>query len=362
MEEAIEIDINSGVHANVGFDFQRNSCIYIFLEKYKDIKDSNYFIMLEHYDDVIFGFMNDNQELSELTTYQAKKSSTEWTNSKLFEILKKMLNVGIAVTNDSLSKSKDYKQRHYFLTNNNIKLSFKESQKSKYLHINETNEDVALIDTESALQDTIKKGGTKIKFTNSEIAHFDKINLRFIDLGRNSENQRNLLIGKFIDVFQNSIIDHPAALDTLVLHLKKIETKYNQGQKLYLEDKFKRIDSAKINEIISVLTTNKLALEYCRDNAQKLFKDLKIKIFDQDIFLMEYENSLDRFKDLTQAEHQKIINFIKNNKSIIGNCYDLIEAINEILDNYTKNNNTILNETQLKAAISAGCFLISKMK
>ncbi|QDZ62780.1 DUF4297 domain-containing protein [Elizabethkingia bruuniana] len=86
-----KIDSNSGVQASVGFDFQRNSCIYIFLEKYSALKDQNYFIMLEHYDDIVFGILNEKSELAEITTYQAKKSSTNWTTNKLYEIIQKFV-------------------------------------------------------------------------------------------------------------------------------------------------------------------------------------------------------------------------------------------------------------------------------
>ena len=85
-----KIDSNSGVQANVGFDFQRNTCIYIFLEEYNTLKTQEYFIMLEHYDDIVFGFLNQNGELSEVTTYQAKKSSNVWTTNKVYEIIQKI--------------------------------------------------------------------------------------------------------------------------------------------------------------------------------------------------------------------------------------------------------------------------------
>lgn len=80
-------DVNSGVQANVGMDFQRNCALYIFLNNYHKIKDKNYFIILEHYDDIVFGFIDDQNLLEKVETYQAKKSADIWTNNYLFEII-----------------------------------------------------------------------------------------------------------------------------------------------------------------------------------------------------------------------------------------------------------------------------------
>lgn len=99
-----KIDTNSGVQANVGFDFQRNTCLYLFLEKYNTLKNLNYFIMLEHYDDIVFGFLNLNGELTNVTTYQAKKSSKVWTTNQIYEIIQKICNSGIELQKDDLKK------------------------------------------------------------------------------------------------------------------------------------------------------------------------------------------------------------------------------------------------------------------
>src|SRR3989344_7302398 len=119
-----KIHINSGVQANVGFDFQRNTCIYVFLNNYHNLKNQEYFIMLEHYDDIVFGFLNSSGELSQVTTYQAKKSSTVWTTNKIYEVIQKISNSGIEILKDSLKKSLDYNQVQHFITNNTIALDY----------------------------------------------------------------------------------------------------------------------------------------------------------------------------------------------------------------------------------------------
>ncbi|WP_221628815.1 hypothetical protein, partial [Elizabethkingia anophelis] len=92
----------------------------------------------------------------------------------------------------------------------------------------------------------------------------------FIDLGRNTKSQLDLLTGKFKSVFGNSILDHTAARDTLIYHLKEIESTYNQRDFPKLSDKNKKIDSSQINAIINILTTKNLALEFCRKKVEKI--------------------------------------------------------------------------------------------
>ena len=66
---------------------------------------------------------------------------------------------------------------------------------------------------------------------------------------------------------------------------------------------------AKIDEILNVLTTKNLALDFCRNKAEKICDELSINVLDAMSFELYFENSLDDFKDLKQGEHQKIIRF-----------------------------------------------------
>lgn len=359
-----KIDSNSGVQANVGFEFQRNTCIYVFLEKYNRLKNQDYFIMLEHYDDIVFGFLNTNGELSETTTYQAKKSSTLWTTNSVYEIIQKIANSGIEILKDTFPKAKGYIQSQHFITNNTIALDYKCStdNKVKRTYINETNESVSYLDLEKDCQLSLQQGNSKINFTKNQISHFDNLNFTFIDLGRNSKSQLDLLTGKFKTVFGNKIIDHTAARDTLIFHLKGIESTYNQGDIPKLSDSHKKIDSSTINNILKILTTKNLALEFCRKKAEKICEELLINVFDATTFELDFENSLDKFKDLKQGEHQKIIHFIESNKSIFHNFSNDVLCIKELFNLFQKENSSTLNSLQLKASISAGYFLILNQK
>ncbi len=359
-----KIDSNSGVQANVGFDFQRNTCIYVFLEKYNSLKNQDYFIMLEHYDDIVFGFLNSSGELSDITTYQAKKSSTVWTTNSVYEIIQKIANSGIEITKDTFPKATNYVQSQHFITNNTIALDYKCSieNKIKKKYINETDETVAYIDLDTDCQINLKKGNSEITFDNDQIAHFDNLNFSFIDLGRNTKSQLELLTGKFKTVFGNSILDHTAARDTLIFHLKEIESTYNQGDIPKLSDRHKRIESSQIKNILNILTTKNLALEFCRKKAEKICEELSINVFDAMSFELDFENSLDEFKDLRQGEHQKIIRFIENKKNIFSNFTNDVACIKELHKLFLIEHNTTLSQLQLKASMSAGYFLILMQK
>lgn len=359
-----KIDSNSGVQANVGFDFQRNTCIYVFLDNYIGLKNQEYFIMLEHYDDIVFGLLNTNGELSQVTTYQAKKSSTVWTTNQVYEIIQKISNSGIEMLKDNIDKSSDYKQSQYFISNNTIALDYicSTEKKTKKVYVNETNESIAYPSLNIDCQNSLKKGNSDIKFDSEQIGHFENLNFTYIDLGRNTKSQLELLRGKFETVFGKSIIDHTAARDTLIFHLKEIESTYNQGDIPKFSDKHKRLESAKIESILNTLTTKNLALDFCRKKAEKICDELSINVLDAMSFELYFENSLDEFKDLKQGEHQKIIRFIENKKSIFSDFTNDVLCIKELHSLYLKEQNSTLNSIQLKASMAAGYFLILMQK
>ena len=70
---------NSGVVGSSGYECQKHWALYILLEQYNDIKDTKYFIFLEHYEDFLFAYMNKDEMINKIETYQAKKSAKKWT-------------------------------------------------------------------------------------------------------------------------------------------------------------------------------------------------------------------------------------------------------------------------------------------
>ncbi|SHF75649.1 hypothetical protein SAMN05443549_101241 [Flavobacterium fluvii] len=354
-----EIDVNSGVQANVGMDFQRNCSLYIFLEKYHTIKYQKYFIILEHYDDIVFGFLNNNDEIDKVETYQAKKSSTVWSNSSLYEIIRKIVDNGITLLSDDLCKSTIYTKNQFFITNNTIKLKYKNSLKNEVnVYINETNESVHFLDLPNELRELLLKGNSKIKFTDIQALHFSTLNFSYLDFGRNSKTQMELLIGKFQEVFGNSILDHKAARDTFIYELDAIDSKFNQNNIAKLSDFKKRLESTKVNEILDVITTHKLALEFCRQKSEKICEKLQINLFDSSYFELNFENSLDKFKDLTQSEHRKILDFVTQNSDLLNKHFNDVKCIRALYEKFHKDISSTLSEIQLKAAIAAAFYLI----
>jgi len=80
------------------------------------------------------------------------------------------------------------------------------------------------------------------------------------------------------------------------------------------------------------------------------------------MFELNFENSLDKFKDLKQGEHQKIIRFVEDKKKIFANFTSDINCIGKLYTLYLEEHSSNLNPLQLKASISAGYFLMLLQK
>lgn len=360
MTANIDIDVNSGVQTNIGMDFQKHCTVYLFLEKYEELKNSQYFIILEHVEDIIFGFINDTAKLTKIETYQAKKSTNKWTLNGLLEIIKKITDTSQWVLDDDHQKSKSFYQQNYFATNNTIELKCKiKNQKNIYATniINEVNNTLSYLDLDQRIKNKIcigkKEGENKVIFGSNNISNLETLFFKYIDLSRTSKSQSEQLRGKFQTVFGDRILDYDAALRTFLHELRKIESTFNQANYPRLSDKSKRIESNKINAIINILTTKKLAYDFWRKKSEEICEALNVSIYDSDTFKMHYENSFDEFKDLNASEHRKIYNFIRENESILKNYSTDTKCILALLKEFNKKKSTTLGDLQLKATISA---------
>jgi len=355
MTKNTEASVNSGVQTNLGMEFQKHCTVYLLLDKYQTIKDKKYFIILEHLEDIVFGYIDENDLLSEIETFQAKKSTNKWSLNKLLEILKKITEVSQTIIDDPIPKSKSFSQTNFFATNNTIELKSDKIKEVTYTEtINETKSDVRYSDLNSNIKDKILKGNKDVTFSKIDKINLETLSLKFVDLTRTSKNQIEQLYGKSKVIFGNDIEDHKAAIDTLLLYLKSIESKFNQGGVALLSDKTKRIESKEINKVFNVLTKRKLAYDFWREKEKEICKALKITLLDRTLFELHYLNSFDKFKDLNESEHKKIFDFIENNKSIFGQHYDEGDCILEFYIEFNKTKTTTLRELQLKAVVSAG--------
>ncbi len=353
MIENLESNVNSGVQTNVGMQFQKHCTLYLFLEKYEEIKNERYFIILEHHEDIVFGYLSEKDKLKNIETFQAKKSTNKWTINDLIEIIKKIAITSQAILDDPHPKIKRFSQQNYFATNNTIELKTKINNVTHRQIINETNNIVSYNSIGQEIKDKILDGNTNIKFDDKDKPLLENLYFKYIDLSRTPKTQLDYLLGRFISVFGDSIVDHKAALDTFLFHLNKIESEFNQGNIALLTDKSKRLESVEINEILNILTTKKLAYEFWRQKGENICENLNISIFDNDSFKLHFLNSFDKFKDLNESEHRKVLSFCKGNTNVLRSHTNDTDCILSLYNDFNAKKSTTLKDVQLKSAISA---------
>ncbi|QEC51972.1 hypothetical protein EDD80_11830 [Anseongella ginsenosidimutans] len=346
-------EVNAGVHANIGMDFQKNCAIYLFLESYNDLKDQRYFIIIEHLEDIIFGFLNNEAELSRIQTYQAKKSSSKWATNALLKIIHKITETGQSILDDPHPKAGDFFQDNHFATNNSIEFKCRVNSQSFTCTVNESSVTQRYVDLDQNIKDKLLRGNREVTFTQQSIANLDTIVFKFIDLGRTPKAQREQLEGMFRTVFGNRIEDHKAAYETLYYALAEIERKFNQGGVAKLADNRKRIESTTIEPIIGILTKKKLAFNFWREKGQGIREELNVSLYDSPAFDLHYQNSFDKFKDINESEHKKIFAFVAENKDLLREHTTDRACIIGFLRKFNDEKSSTLSDLQLKAAIAA---------
>ncbi len=334
---------NSGVDGAGGYEFQKHCALYIFLEKYEDIKDSKYFICLEHHEDFLFCYLDESELLKNIDTYQAKKSSKNWTlNNDFKDIIKKILQVGIDLKNDATSKTNNYIHNLHFLTNQKIILKDK--------HITNTISDRDTKKRYSDLSHEIKQ--KLLNYTDNNIQNeINNLVFLYIDLVNSPNSNFERLIGKFNLLFGDTILDHKASVETLLSLFRDVENTLNQGTIVKLMDSSKRVESGKINQALSVLTTQQKAFNEWREQKNKYAELLKIPISEHSNFEFEFKNAFDYFKDLEQVEHQKIKNFVKDIDLL--DCFTLESGLKKVIEEFEYTYNTQFNDISTKAIILA---------
>ncbi|QGQ99831.1 DUF4297 domain-containing protein [Paenibacillus psychroresistens] len=357
MENQNKTAVNAGVHASIGFEFQKHCALYFLFEKYDKLKDSKYFICLEHHDDFLFCYQTKDELISSIDSYQAKKSSKEWGLGKdIYELLIKMTNVGLSLHADSMPKVAGYVHKLEFLTNNFIKLSVNGSTKGKKISmtVNETSSSYRFIDLDKEISSKIETEIKKILDKDLEgLKELNNISMSYIDLPKKSQGQKDNLVGMFKRIFEEKVSDSKAAVDTLLLLFRDVENTLNRGNVVKLMDESKRVSCVKINQAIDVITTQKMAYDMWRDEKKEVCKNLEIVITDRSKFESDFNNSFDRFKDYQQVEHQKILSFVRENSFMMNSFNVDIECILELYNMFRNNISSQLSELSIKAAIYA---------
>lgn len=347
---------NAGVHALNGFALQRNTALYILLSDYHSIfKNKNYFVCLEHHDDFLFCFLDEGGNCEKIDVYQSKKASSDWTiNKELRSIIVKLLETGKQLIIDqSLTKAPSYQHKLHFSSNRPIKLKHKINKNNTISQsIDESNCLVSFNELPNEIKGEIT---TKLPIDSDHQLELDKLHFLYVDLPKTDATQQEQLIGKINCLFGKQITDSKAAIETIIHLFKKIETVFNQRNKVKLLDPCKQVTSQQIDEAINLITTKAKAFDYWRSQERSIRNTLKIKFIDGDTFQYTFETAFDLFKAIENQEHRDIFNFVKSNysNSVKLHPEDIVLELHEL---FLKKNDTQFDEIKLKAIIYAAYF------
>lgn len=349
--------VNAGVHAGVGFELQKHCALYIILERFHELKNKDYFLCIEHSDDLVFGFF-DEESIQYIEAYQVKKSSTIWSiNQKWKDIVCGILETGDKLAKGEFTKSVNYTHKLSFLSNQTTSLKTKVSDGSPkgkitiQRNIDETSSSVKFYSLPNEIHTKIEG---ELAIESQEIK--DQLNnffIEYIDLNRRANEQRNCLRGKCIEIFGNKIADPEAALDTLMKVFRRIELTFNQGNVTDMMDESKRLYSKDITYAIDLITTKSIAFDLWREQKRELAKGLNIPLSMQNDFETQFDNSIDYFKDLQQVEHKRILRFVEENVEMLNVYVDETDCIIALHDKYLSEHVCKLDDLVLKATVFA---------
>jgi hypothetical protein len=316
---------NAGIDALLGFEFQRNCALYLLLNNYDNFKGREFFLCIEHHDDFLFGYRSNCQtKIEEIHSYQAKKlSGAVWTiNERFSEIIAKMLEVGTNLINDPAPKHENYTHELTFISNSDIKLSYKPSKNEKkegkkaisYL-LNEQNSKCGYGVIPGEIQHIIQ---TKVAdFCDKENITYhkdelDNLHIQWVDFPRRKNGQKDILVGLMSRNFPH-VSDHSAAVELLLSLFREVEAVYNQGKVINLLDSTKRIEGCEIKKAIDIIETEQKTFKLWRTYAADLSRRFQVSIGIQNRYENHIMNTFELLKDLSNREHQIIKSFVREN-------------------------------------------------
>lgn len=347
---------NAGVNAITGFALQRNTALYLILDKYESkYKDANYFVCIEHHEDCLICFLDKNNSIKTIEAYQSKKKSTDsWTlNGDFIKIIEKILCTGKELISDtSYPKSENYIHFLFFVTNQTVNLK----KSSDSISIKEDNVCVKFNDFPSSIKDCIKQG------VKNETLHDELKNtsILWIDFSRIAANQEDQLVGKIERVFGDKIESARAALKLILELFRKVESTYNDNNVASLLDETKRVTSHEINQAFNIITTKSKCFKFWREQKSQICKSLEIPVKDRNLFEYHFESAFDYFKSDDNTEYILIRKFTIDNFNSIDDAYDEVEMVDKLIALFT-NKTTNLDKLQLKAVFFAAYFEANKI-
>ena len=361
--------INSGPDAHNGFALQRNTAIFLLLDNYfEKFQNKKYFVCLEHHDDFLFCFLNENDKVDLIEAYQSKKKAPDiWRlNPELYEILTKLLKTGKELLEDEILKSEKYNHVLYFSSNQTIDLknnpNLKKTRKNEKLpvisvSIKADNPNSFFIMLPEEITAKIKTNITEIDLHDE----LDNLCFTWIPFTTIEKEQENQLVGKIDEVFGNQIFDKRAAIVTLIYLFRKIETTYNKGNTVKLLDKTKRVSNLEVEKAFNILTTKAKCFDYWHKKKAEVSSKLKIRITEKEIFELAFDSAFDLFKSIKEAEHKKVFSFVNEQ---IHNLSSHIEedGVFELFKLFKSSERTNFNDLQLKAILFAALFEVLYLK
>lgn len=370
----VDQSVNAGVRAQQGFALQRNMALFIILDNYNSKFDgTKYFLSLEHLEDILFCYLDDHGKAIKVETYQSKKKSGgSWKiGVELAEIIVKILKVGKSLISDAHPKCCSYSHDLYFSSNTTMQLETKVNRKvnnknksKTYAHaVNEEDSEVSYDELDPVIKNAITIKLEKHQSYNDENLHDELDNLKFlyIDFNKTNKEQENQLRSKLEDIFDRKISDSKAALESIFRLFRNVELAYNQKSVAKLSDKSKQVQSQDINNAIEIITTRSKAFQFWRDHKREVGQKLGVKPFERESFEMKFSLAFDLFKSKDEAEHQKILDFVKSN---YVQCSGFTEddCIEELVEKFNYESSSNLDDQTLKATMYAAYFeSINKM-
>lgn len=122
----------------------------------------------------------------------------------------------------------------------------------------------------------------------------------------------------------------------------------------------KKIGSIHENKTIDIISTKKKAFELWSDEKKEICDKLNITITERNSFEFDFDKCFDRFKDLKQVEHVKILSFVKE-RNELHIFTDEIDCIKSLYKEFNKNKSSQLSELNIKAAIYAAYIEVREM-
>lgn len=347
---------NAGIDALLGFEFQRNCALYLLLSDYSHIKGREFFLCIEHHDDFLFCYRSAcRSHIEEVHSYQAKKlSGSVWTIDKRFtEVIAKMLDVGNDLINDPAPKCQSYIHELTFVSNTDIKLSYKPTSQEKkdgkkeitYL-LNEQNCKSSYSAIPEDIRDKINKkvdDFCKVEKINYYKPELDNLSIQWVGLPRRKNDQKDILVGLMCRKFPH-VSDPTAAIDLLLSLFREVEAVYNQGKVINLLDSTKRVEGEEIKKAIGVIETEQKTFKLWRGYSVELSRKFRISIGIQNNHENYIRNTFELLKDMSNNEYQIIKKFVRENDYSMNhyNHGDMFDAyVSDIKNKNSMNLNDI---------------------